>query len=418
MAPFLFARVVSVRTVRALRFSTKASRRFEFDSFDICGQRYKTDLHTNITQFIVALTDRKLYKAASNPIRLISDSIRHYFKQFDLFEYPSPVVSLDANFDSLLIGKDHVARKPSDTYYVNEQFVLRTHTSAHQSDCLQQGSQAFICIADVYRRDAIKRTHFPCFHQCEVFKLFSSEELNIKSILAYQENVRSDQCQESYTIEASKSVENDLKYTIEQYIKELLGKQTQTRWVSAYFPFTHPSWELEIMHNGEWLEILGCGIVENRILTNNRINDKIGWAAGFGLERLAMLKYSIPDIRLFWSKDTGFLSQFKNLTHADNMKYTPISKYPQCIKDISFWIPDEDTFCEQDFLEIIHSQGRGLIEQVDLIDKYTNKKGRTSLCYRIIYRSHERNLTNAEVNEIHCNIGIQTELLLNVEVRE
>lgn len=85
----------------------------------------------------------------------------------------------------------------------------------------------------------------------------------------------------------------------------------QCRWVDQYFPFTHPSWELEILYNNDWLEILGCGIMRQEILQKSGAVDRIGWAFGLGLERLAMRLYNIPDIRLFWSNDAGFLNQFK-----------------------------------------------------------------------------------------------------------
>lgn len=85
----------------------------------------------------------------------------------------------------------------------------------------------------------------------------------------------------------------------------------QCRWVDQYFPFTHPSWELEILYDNNWLEILGCGIMQQEILQRSGVVDRIGWAFGLGLERLAMRLYNIPDIRLFWSNDAGFLNQFK-----------------------------------------------------------------------------------------------------------
>lgn len=85
----------------------------------------------------------------------------------------------------------------------------------------------------------------------------------------------------------------------------------QCRWVEQYFPFTHPSWELEIFYNGKWLEILGCGIMRQEIVQKSGAVDRIGWAFGLGLERLAMCLYNIPDVRLFWSNDAGFLNQFK-----------------------------------------------------------------------------------------------------------
>lgn len=92
------------------------------------------------------------------------------------------------------------------------------------------------------------------------------------------------------------------------------------RWVEAYFPFTHPSWELEILFDSKWMEVLGCGIIAQKLLTNAGVVDKAGWAFGLGLERLAMKLYKIPDIRIFWSTDSGFISQF--ITDDENASIT------------------------------------------------------------------------------------------------
>ena len=77
----------------------------------------------------------------------------------------------------------------------------------------------------------------------------------------------------------------------------------EVRWIDAYFPFTSPSWEVEILYKGEWLEVLGCGVVRHQLMTQAGLDNKIGWAFGLGLERLAMVLFGIPDIRLFWSQD-------------------------------------------------------------------------------------------------------------------
>jgi phenylalanyl-tRNA synthetase alpha chain len=110
----------------------------------------------------------------------------------------------------------------------------------------------------------------------------------------------------------------------------------KVRWVEAYFPFTSPSWELEVFWQGDWLEVLGCGVVSQPILDNASVPERVGWAFGLGLERIAMLLYSIPDIRLFWSKDTRFLSQFSETQPIK--RFVPFSKYPACFKDVSFWL--------------------------------------------------------------------------------
>ena len=116
---------------------------------------------------------------------------------------------------------------------------------------------------------------------------------------------------------------------------------------------------------------------------------EVGWAAGLGLERLALLLFDIPDIRLFWSKDERFLSQFKA---GEINKFQPFSKYPSCWKDVSFWV-DTFKFEENNLHSIIRDVAGDLIEKVECVDTfYSQKKGKTSKCFRIHYRSLERTL--------------------------
>jgi phenylalanyl-tRNA synthetase alpha chain len=230
--------------------------------------------------------------------------------------------------------------------------------------------------------------------------------------------------------------------------EEMKGKRLQIRWVEAYFPFTSPSFELEVFWQGEWLELLGCGIVQQPILNHSDLTTSVGWAWGLGLERLAMLLFGIPDIRLFWSTDERFLSQFKEGTIT---KFEPFSKYPTCYKDVAFWIssapagaspleaqsdagvaaaaggdatkasPAETqpaAFHENDVMEIVRDIGGTLVEDVTLVDEFVHpKSGRKSLCYRINYRSLERTLTNEEVNDLHTRITRKMESELGVELR-
>jgi tRNA synthetases class II core domain (F) len=220
-----------------------------------------------------------------------------------------------------------------------------------------------------------------------------------------------------YTQRATQEVEQMMKSKIESFVKYLLGSDLQYRWVDAYFPFTHPSFEMEILYNNEWIEILGCGVVEYKILENCQIKNMISYAAGFGLERLAMIKYKIPDLRLFWSKDTGFCSQFEGLLPNDDFTFKPFSVHPQCINDISFWLSPDHFWTLNDFFDLVREEGGDLIEQVKLIDDYTSKEGKQSKCFRIIYRSHERTLTKDEVNVIHRQIEEKASQLLKVTIR-
>ena len=134
-----------------------------------------------------------------------------------------------------------------------------------------------------------------------------------------------------------------MKNGLEQLMKELFGPQTESKWIDAYFPFTDPSWEMEILFNQhssktnqqtDWLEVLGCGLINKQIIKPVR-SDSIGWAFGLGLERLAMILFNIPDIRLFWSTDRRFLDQFN--TSKPLVPFKPFSKFPACFKDITFW---------------------------------------------------------------------------------
>jgi phenylalanyl-tRNA synthetase alpha chain len=210
------------------------------------------------------------------------------------------------------------------------------------------------------------------------------------------------------------------------------------RWVEAYFPFTSPSWELEVYWQGDWLEVLGSGIVQQSILSYAGVPDRIGWAFGLGLDRIAMLLYSIPDIRLFWSQDPRFLGQFKE--GMPPKKFVPFSKYPACVKDVSFWLPaptssttapsaagglgspethtPSHTFHENDVMEIAREVCGDVIEDVKLVDEFVHPKtGRRSCCYRCNYRSLERTLTTEEANEMHEKLKEVLVKRLGVEMR-
>lgn len=384
----------------------------------IFGKTYQTDEWTNVTPRILSLIGKRLYDTPSNPLQLISGGICDHFSNFDIFEFPSPVVSVHDNFDSLLIPKDHVSRGKSDTYYVNSNHLLRCHSSAHQNHCLQSGSRNFICIADVFRRDAIDSTHYPVFHQCEGFKILNHQNLGSGTYPVTPVKKRTEFCQDYHNEHAVATASVHLHRSVESYVKRLLGDELKMRWVPAFFPFTHPSWELEIFHNNTWMEILGAGIVEHRILCVNGIYDSIAWAFGLGLERLAMVKYSIPDIRIMWSQDYGFLAQFKSLTPWDSYTFKPVSKFPQLINDISFWLPSQRDFCSNDFYDLVRSVAGDLVEQVDLVDEFTNQKtNKTSHCYRIYYRSHERTLSQDEISLVHKSVEETAKNQLNVEIR-
>ncbi|XP_071469763.1 phenylalanine--tRNA ligase, mitochondrial isoform X4 [Marmota flaviventris] len=276
---------------------------------------------------------------------------------------------------------------------------------------------------------------------------FSTQELfaDIKDgdcLKLFEQSSRSAYKQETHTMEALKLVEFDLKQTLTRLVAHLFGDGLEIRWVDCYFPFTHPSFEMEINFHGEWLEVLGCGVMEQQLVNSAGAQDRIGWAFGLGLERLAMILYDIPDIRLFWSEDERFLKQFCISDINQKVKFQglakllagpefvtllpqplkslglqPLSKYPAVINDISFWLPSEN-YTENDFYDLVRTIGGDLVEKVDLIDKFEHPKtNRTSHCYRITYRHMERTLSQREVTHVHQAVQEAAVQLLGVEGR-
>lgn len=313
--------------------------------------------------------------------------------------------------------EDHVSRSRSDNYYINQTHLLRAHTSAHQRDTIMEGNDAFLLAGDVYRRDEIDRSHYPIFHQMEGVRLFSINEMNkLTNSSVFSSADRTPSRQELHSQASADMIGSDLKQVLEGLVFELFGT-VECRWVETYFPFTHPSWELEILFEGEWLEVLGCGVMEQEILENADADDKLGWAFGLGLERLAMVLYNIQDIRLFWSEDQRFISQFDETKSPKEQQFLPFSKYPPCLKDITFWVPEEGLDLNT-FSELVRGLAGDLVEEVTLIDEFVHPKtDRTSNCYRIVYRSMDRVFTNEEVNVIQEDLRAKVVEEFGVELR-
>jgi phenylalanyl-tRNA synthetase alpha chain len=203
-----------------------------------------------------------------------------------------------------------------------------------------------------------------------------------------------------------------LIHVIQCMCDHLFG-ECEKRWIDEYFPFTEPSFELEIFYQGDWMEVLGCGVVHSGVLEKAGLQHRHGWAFGLGLERLAMVLFAIPDIRLFWTDDKRFTKQFKA---GQLTPFKPYSKYPPVYKDISFWLPDG--FEPNDFFELGRGVAGQLMEKVELVDEFTNpKKGKTSHCYRITYRSMDRSLTDDEINALQNTMRERAADELAVELR-
>jgi phenylalanyl-tRNA synthetase alpha chain len=222
-----------------------------------------------------------------HPINQVKDFLLNMLADLGFQEVHGPEIeSEEFNFDMLNIKKSHPARQMHDTFYLeNKSYLLRTHTSPVQirSMLKSQPPLAFSSAGKVYRKDD-DATHLPMFHQVE--GIYVDTEVTFAN----------------------------LKDLIHQILHNLFGKDVKIRFRPSYFPFTEPSAEVDILsENGKWLEILGCGIVNPIVLKNCNIDtDKYsGLAFGLGVERIAMLKYGVSDIRDFYKSNLDFLGQFK-----------------------------------------------------------------------------------------------------------
>lgn len=339
----------------------------------------------NIPKSIEDKLGRNLHNQTYHPVEIIKNTIYSYFDslncfcpKLEKFDDLSPIVSVIDNFDKLLIPQDHVARSRSDTYYINEKTVLRTHTSAHQNELLSKGYQNFLVTGDVYRKDEIDRYHYPIFHQMEgVFKVPDNKD------------------------------PTDFLIEILGGLAKHLFPNCEYRVNDDYFPFTEPSFEIEVFHNNCWVEILGCGITKQQILDNNSLTDKYV-AFGLGLERYCMIAFDIPDIRYLWSTHERFTSQFQDGTVS---KFKPYSELQTVIKDVSFWIKDQTWIKEKetDFMEFCREVCGDNIEKVELLDQfYHSKKQQHSRTYRMYYSPNDPSLKNpSEFNDLVNNFQQQ-----------
>lgn len=210
----------------------------------IIGDRsYPSDEWTNVNSKILSYTSRKLHLQKYNPLchikRRIVDFMYKEFPSrtrsplFSVFEDQSPVVTVEENFDSLLIPTDHPSRKKSDCYYLNKSHLLRAHTSAHQVGLIRSGLNNFLVVGDVYRRDEIDKSHFPVFHQLEAVRLCGLHDVFTDEKVARELEIfergkceRSPMKQESHTVDAVMMMTSALQTTLLKLVKHLFGKGT------------------------------------------------------------------------------------------------------------------------------------------------------------------------------------------------
>ena len=246
----------------------------------------------------ISLPGRPLLLGKKHPLTTVTEEIQHIFLGMGFNIVEGPEIEHDYyNFEALNLPKDHPARDMQDTFFITDEVLLRTHTSPVQVHTMEKTAPGLpvkiIAPGKVYRRDD-DATHSPMFHQIE--------GLAIDKKITF----------------------SDLKGVLQVFAEEMFGAQTKTRFRPSYFPFTEPSAEVDIScvmcggkgcrvcsHTG-WLEVLGSGMVHPRVLEMSGYNSEevTGFAFGMGVERIAMLKYGIDDLRLLFDNDLRFLGQF------------------------------------------------------------------------------------------------------------
>lgn len=245
----------------------------------------------------VTLPAKKHKMGHRHPNSIALEEIERIFVGMGYEVVEGPEVEYDYyNFEALNIPENHPAKDEQDTFYINSNIVLRTQTSSTQVHEMEKGKLPIRMIAPgrVYRSDEVDATHSPTFHQVEG--------------LVIDKNVTF----------------ADLKGTLEEFAKEIFGEDTKVKFRPHHFPFTEPSAEMDVscfkcggkgcrFCKGEgWIEILGCGMVHPHVLEMSGIDPEeyVGFAFGVGLERIALLKYEIDDMRLLYENDIRFLQQF------------------------------------------------------------------------------------------------------------
>ena len=245
----------------------------------------------------ITMPSKKVELGSIHPITQIINDVKEIFIGLGYEIAEGPEIELATyNFDKLNTPPDHPARDIQDTFYITDSIVLRSQTSPMQARVMEQQKPPIkiICPGTVYRSDSVDATHSPVFHQIE--GLVIDKHISM----------------------------SDLKGTLELFAKKCLGEKTKIRFRPHHFPFTEPSAEADVscfvcggkgcrVCKGEgWIELLGCGMVHPNVLRNCNIDPEVysGFAFGFGVERIAMAKFGIDDMRLLYENDVRFLKQF------------------------------------------------------------------------------------------------------------
>jgi phenylalanyl-tRNA synthetase alpha chain len=308
------------------------------------------------------------------------------------------IVPTSITFDLFDFAPNHPARSKSDTYYIDEKNILRTHDTVMwyyylgepevKARIAKGEPVGTTCYGKVYRKDEIDNRHMNVFHQFGAWYL-QPDSMGVMPLDA-------------------------LKKVLSEIVESLFGKSVEYRFLDDTFPYTDPSLQVEVKVGERWIEILGGGMPKKSVLKNFGIEGYNGWAFGFGLERLAIIGMELPDIRLLWSTDERIKKQLKL-----GQKYKEVSKYPPITRDISFIVPK--TFTPNNYFDLIRDIVGDLAEEVTLLDKFENDAkfgaGRMSYTYRIVYRSIERTLKTEEIEPLQNKIIEETKKQFGAEIR-
>ena len=235
----------------------------------------------------IALPGKSYSRGSSHILEQTFTDIKKIFGEIGFSVAYGPEIDDDYhNFTALNVPEHHPARDMQDTFFVDKDIVLRTHTSNVQIHLMEEKDPPlrFIVPGRVYRNESISYKSYCLFHQVE--GLFVEKNVSF----------------------------GQLKGTLEYFVKKMFGSDRKMRWRPSYFPFTEPSAEVDIWdeQRNQWMEILGCGMVDPEVFNSVGYDPKVwrGYAFGMGVERIAMLKHGIDDIRLFYNGDIRFLRQF------------------------------------------------------------------------------------------------------------
>ena len=318
-------------------------------------------------------------------------------KDFDVINIPE-IVPTDVSFDLFNFPPDHPNRSKSDTYYVNDKNILRTHDTVFwyyylnlpevKARIAKNERLGTLCYGKVFRKDEIDRRHMNIFHQMGGWYIAPDSERILKL--------------------------DDLKNVLSEIVKSIFGQNAVFRFNEDVFPYTDPSLEVEVQMEGEWVELLGGGMPKKEVLANMGVTGYNGWAYGFGLERLAIASMKLPDIRLLWSDDERVKKRL-----VLGQPFVEVSKYPPIVRDISFVV--DKNFVPNDYFDLVRDVASDLAEEVELIDKYDNEekfgKEKLSYAYRVTYRSVDRTLTHEEIDKLHKKLEEESTSVFGAVVR-